>query len=99
MTITAVKEVRSKREIDIEVPAYYNYGLCFYKILNEKDYIEVATDPEEYGVKKKTIASIVGLVANDGKKITPEEFGEAYKEAMGLLEEDYTNHLYTVVKP
>lgn len=85
MTITAVKEIKTKSTKEVEVPAYYKFGSCLFKILSDKDYIEVASDSDEIGISHKSMDAIVGLVANDGEEISEKEFAEAHENVLKLL--------------
>lgn len=71
--------------VEIQLPAYFKYGSCLFKILSEQKYIEVANGENEMGIRLQTCAGVVGLVVNNGDPIDEVHFDLAYHSALELL--------------
>jgi hypothetical protein len=80
MLITIKKTETKEQTVDVQLPAYYQWGRTKYKILNEVTAIEVQDWEASFGIRvADTLEFVLPELIIKGVRITEKEFVEAFE--------------------
>lgn len=72
-------EEKKSTSVDIELPAYYNYGGMLFKLINADIFIKVEVHPKDMSIKYCAFgASTIPVIVGDGQRISEDEFLKAF---------------------
>lgn len=80
-------EEKTTRELQIELPAYYEYGFSKFKVLSNDAYVEVRqyVERNEFSIGHKISIDNLAFVIGKGESITEREFNLAYFTALNQI--------------
>ena len=84
MLATIQKTVEEQHEL--ELPAYFEYGSGFVKVISEGDFIEVSKGDDTGLSIKNNFPQVVSLYISKGTPITADTFYKRFDEVLEQIE-------------
>lgn len=81
MKITKAEEV----EVDVPLPAYFEYGSGMQCILGERESIEVQYYGFEYSIRHITDSGVSSIYMREGRAITGDQFSAKLAEIKQMI--------------